>query len=50
MRKAIDPPQIAALDSAWNTLKELGAIDEGDKITALGRYIVRPNYTQLIKG
>lgn len=54
LRKAIDPPQTSALDNAWNTLKELGAIDESNNITALGRHIVsffqtrKVHYKQII--
>ncbi|PPQ77039.1 hypothetical protein CVT25_014856 [Psilocybe cyanescens] len=37
--KAIDPPAIVALDRAWTTLEELGAIDQAGGLTALGKYI-----------
>ena len=42
LRKAIDPPKLSAIESAWETLKELGAVDEDGKITALGRHMVSP--------
>lgn len=38
--KAIDPPQIAAMEKAWSVLHELGAVDENGKLTALGRHMV----------
>lgn len=41
-RKAIDPPKIGAIDSAWRTLLDLGAV-EGEEmtshLTALGRHV-----------
>ncbi|KAF8971676.1 P-loop containing nucleoside triphosphate hydrolase protein [Flammula alnicola] len=39
LSQAIDPPSVAALDRAWNTLEEIGAIDDTGRLTALGRYI-----------
>ncbi|KAF9024145.1 P-loop containing nucleoside triphosphate hydrolase protein [Hymenopellis radicata] len=39
LKKAIDPPNVAAMDTAWSTLQNLGAIDEQDRLTALGRHI-----------
>jgi HrpA-like RNA helicase len=29
-----------AMDKAWTTLEELGAIDQDGKLTALGRHMV----------
>lgn len=40
LRRAIDPPKTSALSSSWNLLKEIGAINEDDTITALGCAIV----------
>ncbi|KAF8527391.1 P-loop containing nucleoside triphosphate hydrolase protein [Hysterangium stoloniferum] len=37
--KAIDPPPVAAMEKAWSVLQELGAVDQEDKLTALGRYM-----------
>jgi hypothetical protein len=41
-RKAIDPPKIEAMDAAWKTLLDLGAV-EGEamtsRLTALGRHV-----------
>ncbi|KZO92472.1 P-loop containing nucleoside triphosphate hydrolase protein [Calocera viscosa TUFC12733] len=37
--KAISPPKISALDQAWVVLRELGAIDASDGLTALGRHL-----------
>ena len=31
---------MTAIDRAWNTLEEIGAIDQAGKLTALGKYIV----------
>lgn len=40
LNKAIDPPSITAMDSAWTVLQELGAIDiSDDTITGLGRLL-----------
>jgi len=40
--KAIDPPKVEQMDSAWRTLMDLGAV-EGEhatsKLTALGRHV-----------
>ncbi|KAF8445690.1 P-loop containing nucleoside triphosphate hydrolase protein [Boletus edulis BED1] len=38
LEKAIDPPDVSAMDKAWSTLQELGAVDKESKLTALGRY------------
>jgi ATP-dependent RNA helicase DHX57 len=42
LSRAIDPPKMEAMDSAWNTLVDLGAV-EGEKttsrLTALGRHM-----------
>lgn len=44
--KALDPPDVRAIQSAWATLKLLGAIyDEGGtaaRLTPLGAHLVRP--------
>lgn len=39
LKKAIDPPDVSAMDKAWSTLQELGAIDKESKLTALGRHM-----------
>jgi len=42
LSRAIDPPKMEAMDSAWTTLVDLGAV-EGEKgtsrLTALGRHM-----------
>jgi len=45
--RAIDPPKVAALSGSWKFLKEIGAINEDDTITALGRAMVRSFYFYL---
>ncbi|KAG7099686.1 hypothetical protein E1B28_001508 [Marasmius oreades] len=37
--RAIDPPPLKAMEMAWSTLEELGAINDDGKITALGRHM-----------
>ncbi|KAI0320072.1 P-loop containing nucleoside triphosphate hydrolase protein [Amylostereum chailletii] len=37
--RAIDPPEVAAMDKALSVLEELGAIDEEGQLTALGRHM-----------
>jgi len=39
LKKAIDPPDVSAMDKAWSTLQELGAVDKESKLTALGRHM-----------
>ncbi|EIN13864.1 P-loop containing nucleoside triphosphate hydrolase protein [Punctularia strigosozonata HHB-11173 SS5] len=39
LSQAIDPPKVDALDKAWSILGQLGAVDEDNKLTALGRYM-----------
>ncbi|OJA10313.1 hypothetical protein AZE42_05191 [Rhizopogon vesiculosus] len=39
LKRAIDPPEVSAMDQAWNVLEELGAIDVDGRLTALGRHI-----------
>ncbi|KAF5366936.1 hypothetical protein D9757_010848 [Collybiopsis confluens] len=39
LARAIDPPEISAIDRAWSVLGELGAVDEQGKLTSLGRHI-----------
>ena len=45
--KALDPPDVRAIDSAWETLRLLGAIEEeggtAAKLTPLGAHLVRTN-------
>lgn len=41
-RKAIDPPKMDAIEAAWKTLQDLGAVEGDDytsKLTALGRHV-----------
>lgn len=40
MGRTIDPPKVAAFASSWEFLKKIGAINEDDTITALGRAMV----------
>lgn len=40
LKKAIDPPDVAAMDTAWTNLVNLGAVDDQGKLTALGRHMV----------
>jgi ATP-dependent RNA helicase DHX57 len=44
LSRAIDPPKISAMENAWAVLEELGAVDEGGRLTALGRHMVSPNF------
>ncbi|KAF8265784.1 P-loop containing nucleoside triphosphate hydrolase protein [Lactarius quietus] len=37
--RAIDPPEVAAVDKAISVLEELGAIDQDGRVTALGQYM-----------
>ncbi|KZT27687.1 P-loop containing nucleoside triphosphate hydrolase protein [Neolentinus lepideus HHB14362 ss-1] len=39
LSRAIDPPEMTALNSAWSVLQDLGAINEDGQLTALGRHI-----------
>ncbi|KAI0275281.1 P-loop containing nucleoside triphosphate hydrolase protein [Gloeopeniophorella convolvens] len=39
LSKAIDPPEVAAMDKALSVLEELGAIDQDGRLTALGRHM-----------
>jgi HrpA-like RNA helicase len=47
LSRAISPPKTAAMENAWSTLEELGAIDQDGNLTALGRHIVRSDYVLL---
>jgi HrpA-like RNA helicase len=40
LTRAISPPKTVAIESAWSTLEELGAISQDGKLTALGRHMV----------
>ena len=40
LSQAIDPPSLSAMDTAWTTLQEIGAVDSDNKLTALGKHIV----------
>lgn len=40
--KALDPPKLDAIDAAWRTLLDLGAVESEDhssRLTALGRHV-----------
>lgn len=40
--KAIDPPKLDAINAAWQTLQDLGAVEGEDhksRLTALGRHV-----------
>ncbi|KAK7058527.1 putative ATP-dependent RNA helicase ucp12 [Paramarasmius palmivorus] len=39
LNRAIDPPQTIAMEKAWSTLEEIGAVDGEGKLTALGRHM-----------
>ncbi|KAG1766414.1 P-loop containing nucleoside triphosphate hydrolase protein [Suillus occidentalis] len=39
LNRAIDPPEVSAMDKAWDILEELGAIDADGRLTAFGRHI-----------
>ncbi|KAF8832013.1 hypothetical protein HHX47_DHR1000914 [Lentinula edodes] len=40
LAQAIDSPETNAMDTAWSTLKELGALDEQGMLTPLGHHIM----------
>ncbi|KIK99476.1 hypothetical protein PAXRUDRAFT_30490 [Paxillus rubicundulus Ve08.2h10] len=39
LKRAIDPPEVSAMDKAWSVLEELGAVDQEGKLTSLGRHM-----------
>ncbi|KAE9409120.1 P-loop containing nucleoside triphosphate hydrolase protein [Gymnopus androsaceus JB14] len=39
LARALSPPNVNALDTAWSILGELGAVTEQGKLTSLGRHI-----------
>ncbi|KAG7452226.1 P-loop containing nucleoside triphosphate hydrolase protein [Guyanagaster necrorhizus] len=39
LRKAISPPDVSSMDTAWATLENLGAMDGQGRLTALGRHL-----------
>ncbi|KIK70609.1 hypothetical protein GYMLUDRAFT_148068 [Collybiopsis luxurians FD-317 M1] len=39
LTRAIDPPEISAIETAWSILEELGAVNQEGKLTSLGRHI-----------
>lgn len=41
LTRAITPPKMQAMEQAWATLEELGAVDQSGRLTALGRHMVR---------
>lgn len=41
LSRAISPPKMAAMETAWSILEELGAVDLDGRLTALGRHMVR---------
>jgi ATP-dependent RNA helicase DHX57 len=38
--RAVDPPEVVAMDKALAVLEELGATDTAGALTALGRHMV----------
>ena len=44
MSRAVDPPDVVAMDKALSVLEELGALDQDGRLTALGRHMVRRRY------
>lgn len=49
MKQAVDPPHMTAMQAAWAVLEDLGAVDEGGRLTGLGRHIVRQRCFILVK-
>ena len=41
LSRALDPPDMAAMDHALSMLTELGAISDNGEVTALGQHLVR---------
>ncbi|EIW86949.1 P-loop containing nucleoside triphosphate hydrolase protein [Coniophora puteana RWD-64-598 SS2] len=39
LSRAIDPPEVTAIEKAWSILEELGAVDLSGQLTPLGRHI-----------
>ncbi|KNZ80627.1 Putative DEAH-box ATP-dependent helicase [Termitomyces sp. J132] len=39
LNRAIDPPELVAMERAWSTLEELGAVDDAGRLTPLGRHM-----------
>ncbi|KAF7981091.1 hypothetical protein HWV62_34789 [Athelia sp. TMB] len=39
LSRAISPPKVAAMESAWSILEELGAVDLDGRLTALGKHM-----------
>ncbi|KIM88927.1 hypothetical protein PILCRDRAFT_813926 [Piloderma croceum F 1598] len=39
LSRAISPPKTVAMENAWSTLEELGAINQDGNLTALGRHM-----------
>ncbi|KAK0464219.1 P-loop containing nucleoside triphosphate hydrolase protein [Desarmillaria tabescens] len=39
LAKAISPPNVSSMDTAWATLENLGAVDGQGRLTALGRHL-----------
>ncbi|KAG6849981.1 hypothetical protein H0H93_002983 [Arthromyces matolae] len=39
LSRAIEPPKVVAMERAWSTLQQLGAIDEAGHLTPLGRHM-----------
>lgn len=46
--KAISPPDVSSMDTAWATLENLGAVDGQGRLTALGRHLVRLSFSALV--
>ena len=41
LSRALDPPDMAAMDHALSLLEELGAVSDTGEVTALGQHLVR---------
>ncbi|KAG6845370.1 hypothetical protein H0H87_010479 [Tephrocybe sp. NHM501043] len=48
LSRAIDPPKLIAMERAWSTLEELGAVDEAGRLTPLGRHMVTTKPFQML--
>lgn len=47
LSRAIDPPEISAIDGALTTLTELGAITEEGDLTPMGQHLVGLYYVRI---
>lgn len=44
LNRALDPPDMAAMDHALAVLQQLGAVDQSDEVTPLGEHLVCITY------